>query len=53
VSLWIEQRVDAKRVQTWIGHQSVQLTFDIYGHLFEATERESNIAEAIAMELID
>lgn len=51
-SLWIEQRVDAKRVQTWLGHHSVQITFDTYGHLFEAIERESSVAAAIEKELI-
>lgn len=50
-SLWIEQRVDAKRVQTWLGHHSIQVTFDTYGHLFEAVERESSVAAAIEQEL--
>lgn len=50
-SLWIEQRVDAKRVQTWLGHHSIQITFDTYGHLFEAVERESSVAAAIEREL--
>jgi integrase len=50
-SLWIEQRVDAKRVQTWLGHHSIQVTFDTYGHLFEAIERESSVAAAIEKDL--
>jgi integrase len=50
-SLWIEQRVDAKRVQTWLGHHSIQVTFDTYGHLFEAVERDNNVAAAIEREL--
>jgi integrase len=50
-SLWIEQRVDAKRVQSWLGHHSIQVTFDTYGHLFEAVERESSVAAAIEKEL--
>lgn len=50
-SLWIEQRVDAKRVQTWLGHHSIQVTFDTYGHLLEAVERESSVAAAIEQEL--
>lgn len=32
-SLWIEQGVQPKQLQTWIGHKSIQLTFDTYGHL--------------------
>ena len=50
-SLWIEQRVDAKRVQTWLGHHSIQVTFDTYGHLFEAVELESSVAAAIEKDL--
>jgi len=51
-SLWIEQRVEPKRVQTWLGHHSIQVTFDTYGHLFEAVERETSVAAAIEKELI-
>lgn len=51
-SLWIEQRVEPKRVQTWLGHHSIQVTFDIYGHLFEAVERETSVAAAIEKQLI-
>lgn len=51
-SLWIEQRVEPKRVQTWLGHHSIQVTFDTYGHLFEAIERETGVAAAIEKELI-
>ena len=51
-SLWIEQRVEPKRVQTWLGHHSIQVTFDIYGHLFEAAERETSVGAAIEKDLI-
>lgn len=51
-SLWIEQRVEPKRVQTWLGHHSMQVTFDTYGHLFEAVERETSVTAAIEKELI-
>jgi integrase len=51
-SLWIEQRVEPKRVQTWLGHHSIQVTFDTYGHLFEAVERDSSVAAAIERELV-
>jgi len=47
-SLWIEQRVAPKRVQTWMGHHSIQVTFDTYGHLFEALEDDT--ATMAAME---
>jgi len=28
----------AKRVQVWLGHSSIQMTFDVYGHLFPNLE---------------
>jgi integrase len=42
-SLWIEQRVAPKRVQTWMGHSSIQVTFDTYGHLFAAIEDDAAV----------
>lgn len=45
--MWIEHRVDAKRVQTWMGHSSIQVTFDTYGHLFKEAEADAAIAQAI------
>lgn len=51
VSLWIEQRVDPKRVQTWAGHHSIQVTYDIYGHLFAETEGDAAVANAVEASL--
>ena len=51
-SLWIEQRVSPKRVQTWMGHSSIQVTFDVYGHLFRDSERDAAIASAIENDLL-
>lgn len=34
-SLWIRQGVDWKRLQVWLGHSTVQLTIDRYGHLMK------------------
>ncbi|CAO4194058.1 tyrosine-type recombinase/integrase [Methylorubrum extorquens] len=34
-SLWIEAGLPAKRIQYLMGHSSIQMTFDTYGHLFE------------------
>lgn len=50
-SLWIEQRVSAKRVQAWMGHSSIQVTFDTYGHLFDQADQDSAVAAAIEREL--
>ncbi|HEX7693011.1 MAG TPA: site-specific integrase [Sphingomonas sp.] len=46
-SLWIEQRVDPKRVQTWMGHHSIQVTFDTYGHLFAALDNDAGVMAAL------
>lgn len=42
-SLWIERHVAPKRVQAWMGHSSIQVTFDTYGHLFAAVEDDSAV----------
>lgn len=47
-SLWIDQGLNPKRVQTLVGHSSIQVTFDTYGHLFE--ERDRDVAEANAIQ---
>jgi integrase len=46
-SLWIEQGMNPKRVQALVGHGSIQVTFDTYGHLFEWAERDADDANAI------
>lgn len=50
-SLWIEQRVNPKRVQRWMGHSSIQVTFDTYGHLFDQADQDAAVAEAIEREV--
>ena len=50
-SLWIEQRVNPKRVQKWMGHSSIQVTFDTYGHLFDQADQDAAVAAAIEREL--
>jgi integrase len=37
-SLWIELGFSPKRLQALLGHASVQMTFDRYGHLFPSPE---------------
>jgi integrase len=51
-SLWIEQRVSPKRVQTWLGHSSIQMTFDTYGHLFEQADADSAVMQAVEREVL-
>ena len=51
-SLWIEQRVSPKRIQQWMGHSSIQLTFDTYGHLFEQADADSSVMDAVQREVL-
>nr|WP_315457672.1 tyrosine-type recombinase/integrase [uncultured Sphingorhabdus sp.] len=46
-SLWIEQGVNPKRVQYLMGHSSITVTFDTYGHLFEQSEQDKQTSSAI------
>lgn len=51
-SLWIEQRVQPKLVQTWMGHSSITVTFDTYGHLFAAMDSHASLVAAVERELL-
>jgi integrase len=43
-------KLTLKAVQTRMGHRSIQVTFDIYGHLFPSTdEAESLMAAQLAL----
>ena len=45
-SLWIKNNIPLKELQTYIGHSSVQLTLDRYGHLFQTKDAGSAIIRA-------
>ena len=49
-SLWIEKH-PPKRVQTWMGHSTITLTFDTYGHLWKADETETETPAALERRL--
>ncbi|MEP2988462.1 MAG: tyrosine-type recombinase/integrase [Parasphingorhabdus sp.] len=51
-SLWIEQSATPKRVQNLMGHSSIQVTYDVYGHLFEQAQQDQKIADAISKALL-
>ena len=40
-SLFIEQGWQAKKVQAIMGHNSIQMTFDLYGHLWKTPEDDA------------
>jgi integrase len=47
VSCWIEHRLAPKTVQTFVGHATLQMTMDVYGHMFPS-EDHSKAMDAIA-----
>lgn len=42
----IDQGFNAKRVQTLMGHSTIQITFDTYGHLFPQEGDHDRFSEA-------
>ncbi|TIO36529.1 site-specific integrase [Mesorhizobium sp.] len=51
-SLFIEQKLTPKRVQTLMGHSSITVTFDTYGHLFEDAEADQAAVAEIEARLL-
>lgn len=50
-SFWIDQNIDLKRLQSWMGHESIQITIDTYGHLMKDTAKDAAFAAASEEEL--
>lgn len=50
-SLWIASGAQPKRVQYWMGHESIQMTFDLYGHLFEQHQADAKLMRNIERDL--
>ncbi len=51
-SLFIEQGLTPKRVQVIMGHSSIQMTFDTYGHLFPSPDDDQAAMEQIEARLV-
>jgi integrase len=51
-SLWIEQGHNPKQIQTLMGHSSIKVTFDTYGHLFVDNEADQRAAEGVELRLL-
>lgn len=45
-SLWIAQGLRPKRVQTLLGHATLQMTMDLYGHLWTDPDEDDALAAA-------
>ncbi len=48
VSLWIEQNFSPKAIMEFAGHSSIQLTFNLYGHLLPSPDHQQGMAEVEA-----
>lgn len=51
-SSFIKQRVDLKRLSGWLGHSTVTLTIDRYGHLLQDTQQDAAIMAAAQADLL-
>ena len=51
-SLFIEQGWSPKKIQTVMGHSSIQITFDTYGHLWKNTEDDLRAMAQIEARLL-
>jgi integrase len=51
-SLWIESGRNPKQIQTLIGHSSIKVTFDTYGHLFADAEGDQRAAADMQFRLL-
>jgi integrase len=51
-SLWIENGHNPKQIQRLMGHSSIKVTFDVYGHLFADAEADQRAAESVQARLM-
>lgn len=51
-SLFIEQDLPTKRIQSILGHSSITMTMDVYGHLFESPEDDVEMFEKMDADLM-
>jgi integrase len=51
-SLWIEGGKNPKAIQTLMGHSTIQMTYDVYGHLFADSDGDQRAAEDIQVRLL-
>ncbi|MEE8453886.1 MAG: tyrosine-type recombinase/integrase [Limibaculum sp.] len=51
-SMMIEQKWPAKKIQVILGHSSIMITFDCYGHLFTRAEDDVELFEKMEQDLM-
>jgi integrase len=51
-SLFIEQNWTPKKIQTILGHSTIGMTFDVYGHMFPSQEDDQQAMAALSAGLL-
>jgi integrase len=51
-SLWIESGYNPKQIQKLMGHSSIKVTFDVYGHLFADNDADQRAADDVQTKLL-
>jgi integrase len=51
-SNWLNDGIDLKRLQTWMGHENIQLTIDVYGHLIVDAKKDAALAAGAEASLL-
>lgn len=51
-SLFIEQGWPPKKIQTMLGHSSITMTYDVYGHLFHDPAKDVDLMSEMERELL-
>jgi integrase len=51
-SLWIESGYNPKQIQKLMGHSSIKVTFDVYGHLFSDNDADQRASEDVQARLL-
>lgn len=52
-SLWIASGYNPKQIQKLMGHSSIKVTFDVYGHLFTDHDADQKAAEDVQFRLLE
>jgi integrase len=48
---WIANLIDLKRLQVWMGHENIETTINIYGHLLVDQGRDAELAKRASRDL--
>ncbi len=51
-SLFIEQGWQPKKIQTLLGHSTIMMTFDVYGHLFNDPSKDVELMDKMEQDLL-